>query len=85
MTNAWCVRAEFGTYTPAYVEGGYVAIGWLPKCDLSGIKTRQQLYPIYKEAYPTDTSNIVVGIQVGQISPLSIGNGFWRPDHNARS
>ena len=84
MTNAWCVRAEFGTYTPAYVEGGYVAIGWLPKCDLSGMKTRQQLYPIYKEAYPTDTSNIVVGIQRDK-SPAFYWKWFWRPEHNARS
>ena len=34
MTNVWCVRAEFGTYTKQFVDGGYVAIGWLPKSDL---------------------------------------------------
>ena len=30
MTNVWCVRAEFGTFTKQFVEGGYVAIGWMP-------------------------------------------------------
>jgi hypothetical protein len=68
MINVWCVRAEFGTYTKHFVEGGYVAIGWLPGRDLSGITLRESLYPIYKEAYPKDTSNILIGQQVGQIA-----------------
>lgn len=68
MTNVWCVRAEFGTYAEAFVQGGYVAIGWLEDDDLSGITTRDALYPLYKMEYPQDTSNIVIGQQVGQIS-----------------
>ncbi len=68
MTNVWCVRAEFGTYTKHFVNGGYVAIGWISKRDLSDIKTRDELYPIYKSEYPKDTSNIVIGQQVGQIA-----------------
>ena len=40
MTGVWCVRAEFGTYTKQFVDGGYVAIGWMPNSDLSRIKTR---------------------------------------------
>lgn len=68
MSNVWCVRAEFGTYTKQFVDGGYVAIGWLNDRDLSHVKTREELYPIYKKAYPQDTSNIVIGQQVGQIA-----------------
>jgi len=68
MINVWCVRAEFGTYTKHFVEGGYVAIGWLPGRDLSGITLRESLYPIYKEAYPKDTSHILIGQKVGQIA-----------------
>lgn len=68
MSSVWCVRAEFGTYTKQFVEGGYVAIGWLPKSDLSRIKTREELYPLYKADHPADTSNIVIGQQVGQIA-----------------
>ena len=68
MTNVWCVRAEFGTYTNQFVEGGYVAIGWMSSADLTSIQSRDALYPLYKQAHPKDTSNIVIGQQVGQIA-----------------
>ncbi len=67
MTSVWCVRADFGTYTQQFIEGGYIAIGWLDDNDLSVINSRDELYPLYKQAYPDDTSNIVIGQQVGQI------------------
>jgi restriction system protein len=68
VSNVFCVRAEFGTYTQQFVSGGYVAIGWMPDSDLSAIATRDELYPLYKAAHPDDTSNIVIGQQVGQIA-----------------
>ncbi|MBL0349513.1 MAG: hypothetical protein IPP68_03935 [Elusimicrobia bacterium] len=68
MTSVWCVRADFGTYTQQFVEGGYVAIGWMANTDLSAVSTRDQLYPLYKAAHPADISNIVIGQQVGQIA-----------------
>jgi restriction system protein len=68
MNDLWCVRAEFGTYTRHFVSGGYVAIGWMPEADLSKVTSREELYPLYKAAYPDDTSNIVIGQQVGQIA-----------------
>src|SRR5688500_15286381 len=68
MTNVWCVRAEFGTYTQHFVEGGYVGIGWMPSVDLTEIQRRDALYPLYRLAHPKDTSNIVIGQQVGQIA-----------------
>lgn len=71
MPNVWCVRAEFGTYARHFVKGGYVAIGWLKK-DLSHISSREEFYPLYKEAYPDDTSNVVIGQQVGQIARFLI-------------
>ncbi|MGV7223180.1 MAG: restriction endonuclease [Nitrospinales bacterium] len=64
----YCVRAEFGTYTQLFLDGGYAAIGWIPEKDLSAITTRDDLYPLYKEAHPADTSNVVIGQQVGQIA-----------------
>ena len=64
----YCVRAEFGTYTQHFLDGGYAAIGWIPDQDLSSITNREELYPIYKMAHPSDTSNVVIGQQVGQIS-----------------
>ncbi|MBL6985770.1 MAG: restriction endonuclease [Methylobacter sp.] len=64
----YCVRAEFGTYTQNFLDGDYAAIGWLPDNDLSAITSRDDLYPLYRAAHPTDTSNVVIGQQVGQIS-----------------
>lgn len=68
MNNVFCVRADFGTYTQQFVSGGYVAIGWMANTDLAAITTRDELYPLYKAAHPDDTSNIVIGQQVGQIA-----------------
>lgn len=75
----YCVRAEFGTYTQHFLDGGYVAIGWLPENDLSNIKSRDELYPLYKTAHPKDTSNVVIGQQVGQIARflLEINTGDY--------
>lgn len=68
MTNVWCVRAEFGRYAEHFVRGEYVGIGWLPDVDLSGVRAREELYPLYRQAYPHDTSSVVIGQQVGQIA-----------------
>jgi len=68
MPELYCVRAEYGKYTDLFIKGGYVAIGWIPDEDLSNIKIREELYPIYKKTYPDDKSNVVIGQQVGQIS-----------------
>ena len=68
MPEVYCVRAEFGSYTKYFVNGGYVAIGWIGHHDLSNVKTKDELYPLYKQAHPKDTSNIVIGQQVGQIA-----------------
>lgn len=66
--EVYCVRAEYGTYTQHFLDGDYAAIGWMPKIDLSRISHRDELYPLYKVAHPADTSNVVIGQQVGQIS-----------------
>ncbi len=68
MNRVWCVRAEFGTYTEVFVKGGFVAIGWLEKEDLSGVASRDEIYPLYRLYYPDDKSNVVIGQQVGQIA-----------------
>ncbi len=64
----YCVRAEFGTYTKHFLDGDYVAIGWLINDNLTDIKSRDELYPLYKKEYPKDKSNVVIGQQVGQIA-----------------
>ena len=68
MPEIYVVRAEFGRYTEDFLKGGYAAIGWMHDVDLLGIKSRDELYPIYREHHPEDTSNLVIGQQVGQIA-----------------
>lgn len=68
MPDVYCVRAEFGTYTNLFVKGGYAAVGWIGQADLGKVKSKDELYPIYKNAHPNDTSNLVIGQQVGQIA-----------------
>lgn len=57
MINMWCVRAAFGAHTQQFVEGGYVAIGWMSNTDLSAMNSRDELYPLYKQAHPDDTES----------------------------
>jgi restriction system protein len=69
MTNIWCVRADGGTYTEHFLRGGYAGIGWREIAqDLSAIRTRDELYPIVRAAYPDVQSSIVIGNFVGQIA-----------------
>jgi len=86
MTKVWCVRGEFGKLTPEFLRGGYVAIGWLPNNDLSGCTSRDDIVPLYKAEYPQDTSNVVIGQQVGQISrfllEMKAGDTVITPDVN---
>jgi restriction system protein len=68
MPEVYCVRAEAGMYAEHFVKGGYVAIGWIYDRDLSDIKSKDELYPLYTQAYPEDKSDLVIGQQVGQIA-----------------
>ena len=68
MTNVWVVRADFGKYLNHFAEGEYAAIGWISGEDLSAIKDKEALFPIYQRAHPNDRSKYVIGAQVGQIA-----------------
>ena len=65
--NLWCVRAGSGRYTESFTKGNYFAIGWDTLGDLSTVKDRSELYPLYEKEYPND-GKIVTGQQVGQIA-----------------
>jgi len=69
MTSVWCVRADGGTYTENFVNGGFAGIGWKEiDQDLAAVRSREQLYPIVKAAYPDVQSAIVIGNYVGQLA-----------------
>ena len=57
MTDVWVVRAEFGKYTPIFVEGGYVGAGWVPGKNLSAVKDIDELRSIFRQAHPDQTAN----------------------------
>ena len=69
MTSVWCVRANGGEFTEQFLCGGYAGIGWREiEQDLGGIQSRDELYPVVREAYPNVQSAIVIGNYVGQIA-----------------
>lgn len=69
MTGVWCVRADGGRYTEAFVRGGYVAIGWREVAEsLAEVRSRGDLEPILKAAYPEIQSAVVLGNNVGQVA-----------------
>jgi len=68
VTNVWCVRAEYGVYAQHFVNNGFVGIGYIYEKDLSSISSREELYPLYASEHPEDTSNVVIGQQVGQLA-----------------
>ncbi len=74
MTNShikppslYVVRCNYGQYSPQFINGGYVAIGWLDEIDLSKIEKRDEIYPLYEE-YHEEKNSLVLGQQVGQIN-----------------
>ena len=89
MTSVWCVRSEFGRYTPQFVSGGYAGIGWIPQQDLTAVKHREDIYPFYEEAHPDDTSKYVIGQQIGQIArfllEIEIGDYVITPTDDTAS
>ena len=84
MKNVWCVRAEFGTYAKQFVSGGYVGLSYGLKNSLGDVTSREELASLYKQAHPDETSNIVIGQQVGQIArfllEMKIGDYVITPD-----
>jgi predicted Mrr-cat superfamily restriction endonuclease len=68
VKNIWCIRANFGAFANHFVNGGYVAIGYDLTSSLAEVTSRDEITSIYKAAHPEETSNLVVGQQVGQVA-----------------
>ncbi|OGX23795.1 MAG: hypothetical protein A2787_05720 [Omnitrophica WOR_2 bacterium RIFCSPHIGHO2_01_FULL_48_9] len=73
MPELFCVRANNGQYTEQFLNGRYVAIGWLAKNDLSKVKSYDELKALYVKYHLDDTSELVIGQQVGQIERFLFG------------
>jgi restriction system protein len=68
MRNVWCVRAGSGAYAKQFVHGGYVGVHFGMTSDLSQVSSRDELTVLYRAAHPDETSNLVIGQQVGQLA-----------------
>jgi restriction system protein len=69
MPDLYCVRADSGTFTEHFVRGGYAGIGWEEiDRDLSGIRSKDELYPLVRQAFPEQRYQVVIGNYVGQIA-----------------
>ena len=71
MTRLWVVRSEFGKYTDHFVSGGYVAAGWIPKKDLTGISSKEAIVQLYKQTNP-DENPSRAGANAGQIATFAL-------------
>ena len=84
MNRVFCVRAEDGLYAEAFVQGGYVGLGWLDGYDLSQ-ESKDSLGILLKDAYPHE-SNRTIGQWTGQIycflREIRPGNWVLTPDRD---
>ena len=78
MSTIWMVSAEFGRYTEHFVNGGYAAVGWLDKEDLTSVHSRAEIFQRFREAHPDQTPN-QAGANAGQLAKfiLSIQPGDY--------
>ena len=84
-TNVWCVRAEKGEYTGQFVDGGYVAVGWLPKTkDLASVKDKRKIRNLFEQEHPKITDGRSAGWHIGQIDTfllkINVGDYVITPE-----
>jgi restriction system protein len=68
LPNVWVVRASYGQYTNAFLQGGYCGIGYVYQHSLTQVTSKEEIITLYKKEHPEDTSNSVIGIQAGQVN-----------------
>lgn len=67
IPGVYVVRAEFGRYARAFVQGGYVAIGWFEDTELTErYHDREVLRALYKQ-YEPEASPMRIAQNVGQV------------------
>ncbi len=82
MAEIYCVRADFGTYVKQFIEGSYIAIGWLPDINLENVKVRDELYTTHSLAPLTFRGATFSGVFT--LLPLLTGIGHANHGHILR-
>ena len=72
VPDVWCVRAEKGKYTGQFVDGGYVAAGWLPKHDLASVKDKEEIRNLFEQEHTEVGDNRSSGWHIGQVDAFSL-------------
>ena len=67
MPTIWMVSAEYSRYTDHFVNGGYAAVGWLDKEDLTSVQSREEIRQRFSEAHKDQTAR-QVGANAGQLA-----------------
>ena len=67
MPNIWMVSAEYSRYTDHFVNGGYAAVGWLDKEDLTSVQSREDILQRFSEVHKEQTAR-QVGANGGQLA-----------------
>ena len=87
VPNVWCVRAEKGQYTGQFVDGGYVAAGWIPKHGLASVKDKDEIRKLFEREHPDVADNHSTAWHIGQIAAFSleinIGDYVITPGQNS--
>ncbi len=64
----WLVRARSGEWTDAFVENGYIGIGYgMDEVDISKASTRTEIQELYMAAHVGKRNSISIGQDVGNI------------------
>ncbi len=81
MKNIYVIRADFGRYTQAFKDNGYVGIGWFDFLMKRGI-TRDEIKEYYSKKFPKDAP-LRVGQNSGQvyrfINEINVGDIIITP------
>lgn len=57
MTGVWCVRADFGRFTPQFPRGHCIGIGFIEGIDLTGVASRED------DSSASDTIRLMTALQ----------------------
>lgn len=85
----WIVRADSGDFAPHFLTGEYAGIGWSALAtDLNAFESLDELKDEYRHTHPKAKSNLVVGMNAGQIwrfkNDIQAGDFIVTPQANAR-
>ena len=74
----FCVRSGNGKYTDEFIDGGYIALGWLQDEDLSGVNSREDVRKRMELAYPNEPPGAIAN-RTGQVNCylMEIQTGDW--------